>query len=113
MIYLEREEAEFTRTKKEFEEAYTALLEMMYSIFKKKGETRDVGSPLHHRQSPIGMLSTAQAKCRRAESIMSFDGWELNDKHLADIIEECVDTANYVLYIAALCEMLGEEPKKQ
>ena len=109
MIYLRREEAEFIKTKKEFEEGYTALLERMFSIFQEKGKTRDVGSPLHHRQSPVGCLTIAQAKCRRVESILSFDSWELNEKLLADLVEECVDTANYALYIATLAKMLQEE----
>jgi hypothetical protein len=109
MIYLQHEEAEFTKTKEVFEDAYRALLEKMFNTFKEKGKTRDVGSPLHHRQSPTGMLSIAQAKCRRTESILSMDGWELNSKRLADIIEECVDASNYLLYIAALCRMLEKE----
>lgn len=109
MIYLQREKAEFEKTKKEFTEEYTVLLERMFDTFKEKGKTRDTGSPLHHRQSPVGMLSIAQAKCRRTEALLSFEGWELSEKHLADIIEECVDAANYVLYIAVLCQMLRLE----
>jgi len=112
MIYLEREKAEFTKTKKEFEEAYLALTNEMYSTFKEKGKTRDVGSPLHHRQSPVGCLSIAQAKCRRIESLLSLDDWELDGKLLAGLVEECVDAANYVLYIAALSRMLQEERKQ-
>ena len=110
MIYLEREKAEFTKTKEVFEKEYTALLERMFNTFKEKGKTRDAGSPLHHRQSPIGMLSLAQAKCRRVESILSIDDWE--SQRLADLIEECTDVANYVLYIAALCQMLKKESKR-
>lgn len=111
MIYLRRETEEFTKTKAEFEEAYTALLERMFNIFKEKGKTRDVGSPLHHRQSPVGCLSITQAKGRRIEALLSLEEWEQNDKLLAAVIEECVDAANYVLYIAALCQMLQEESK--
>ena len=48
MIYLEREKAEFTKTKEVFEEQYCALLQRMYDVFKEKGKTRDAGSPLHH-----------------------------------------------------------------
>lgn len=109
MIYLKREESEFTLTKRQFEDAYATLLERMFNTFKEKGKTRDTGSPLHHRQSPEGMLSIAQAKCRRIESILSADLWELNGKRLADIIEECVDASNYLLYIATLCRMLEKE----
>lgn len=112
MKYLKREVAEFAKTKKEFEEAYTTLLEEMFSIFKKKGKTRDVGSPLHHRQPPVGMLSIAQAKGRRTEALLSLVDWESNSEHLAALIEESVDAANYLLYIAALCLMLQKEIKK-
>jgi len=107
MIYLQREKEEFARTKEEFEGAYETLLNRMFNTFKKKGETRDTGSPLHHRQSPVGCLSVAQAKCRRIESLLSFEGWETS--LLPDIVEECVDAANYLLYIATLCRMLELE----
>lgn len=112
MIYLQREKEEFTRTKNKFEEQYCALLQRMHDVFQEKGRTRDVGSPLHHRQSPVGCLSIAQAKGRRIEALLSLKGWELSDKLLADVTEECVDAANYVLYIAALCEMLQKESKQ-
>jgi len=110
MIYLRREKEEFERTKNRFEEEYCALLQRMHDIFKEKGKTRDVGSPLHHRQSPAGMLAIAQAKCRRTEALLSLDDWGASQ--LADIIEECVDAANYLLYIAALCRMLRVEGQK-
>lgn len=112
MIYLQRELEEFARTKEEFEEKYTELLQIMHDTFKEKGKTRDIGSPLHHRQSPIGMLSLAQAKCRRIQALLSLGERPWTGKHLADIIEECVDSANYVLYIAALCRMLRVEGQK-
>lgn len=109
MIYLRRETEEFTKTKAVFADAYMALLEKMFDTFTEKGKTRDVGSPLHHRQSPVSCLSITQAKGRRIEALLSLEGWERNDKRLADVIEECVDAANYVLYIAALCRMLQKE----
>ena len=112
MIYLQREKEEFAKTKEEFEEAYRGLLEIMFATFKEKGRTRDTGSPLHHRQSPEGMLSIAQAKGRRIESLLSSERWELTGRHLADVIEECVDASNYLLYIAALCRMLRVEEQK-
>ena len=109
MIYLRHEEAEFKKTKEEFEKTYTALLEAMFNTFKEKGKIRDVCSPLHHRQSPAGCLSIAQAKCRRIESIVSEPLWSEAPGPLTDIIEECIDASNYLLYIAALCRMLEKE----
>lgn len=112
MIYLKGEKEAFELVKAEFEGEYTALLERMYSTFRKKGDTRDTGSPIHHRQSPISMLSIAQAKCRRIESILSRPGWEERRTSLEAVIEECVDVANYVLYLAALCSLLAKEEQK-
>lgn len=112
MIYLQREETEFTKTKKEFEEQFYALLERMLSTFKAKGETRDTGSPIHHRMSPATMIALAQAKMRRIETIISTVDWE-NDINLrSKVIEECGDVANYNLFVAALCLLLAKETKK-
>ena len=111
MIYLQSEIAAFEQVKAEFADEYTALLERMYSTFRKKGDTRDTGSPIHHRQSPESMLSIAQAKCRRIESILSRPEWEERRTSLEDVIEECVDVANYVLYLASVCSLLKEEQK--
>ena len=113
MIYLKSEEVAFAETKAEFAAAYTTLLERMFNTFEEKGKTRDICSPLNHRQSPFGMLSIAQAKCRRIEALLSRPEWEDHSITLKDITEECVDVANYVLYLAALCSLLGEEEEQK
>lgn len=111
MIYLKSEVAAFGQVKDEFKYSYIALLGVMRDTFEAKGKTRDTGSPIHHRQSPNSMLSIAQAKCRRVESILSRPGWEERPTQLEDVIEECVDIANYVLYLASLCLLLKDEQK--
>lgn len=111
MIYLKSENEKFNIVKEEFADEYSALLMRMYDTFIAKGKTRDAGSPIHHRQSPTSMLSIAQAKCRRVESILSRPGWEERQTALEDVIEECVDVANYVLYLASLCSLLEEEQR--
>lgn len=111
MIYLKREQTEFTKTKAEFRAAYVEVLEDMLRTFEKKGATRDVGSPIHHRQSPLSMLSIAQAKCRRIESILSTLGWAENPALLAQVRTESLDIANYTVFLASLCSMLGKEAK--
>lgn len=109
MIYLDREITEFERTKTEFEEVYSSLLQRMYDTFKEKGATRDTGAPIHHRSSPMQMLALAQAKMRRIETLISTGGWEEDVDLCSKIVEECGDVANYNLYIAALCLLLKGE----
>ena len=111
MIYLQSETAAFEQVKADFTHQYTQLLHRMLDTFEKKGDVRDTGSPIHHRQSPNSMLSIAQAKCRRIESILSRPEWEERRTSLEDVIEECVDVANYVLYLASLCSLLEGEQK--
>lgn len=109
MIYTKTEKEQFEQSKTQFKEYYIKLLERMLRTFDEKAKKRDVGSPIHHRQSPQGMLAIAQAKCRRTDALLSLAGWE-NDSALLDaMIEECVDGSNYLLYIAALCSMLLAE----
>lgn len=112
MIFLKSERDAFELVKAKFTDKYTELLQAMFDTSKEKGKIRDVNSPIHHRQSPISMLSIAQAKCRRIESILSRSGWEERQPRLEDVIEECVDIANYVLYLASLCSLLLEEERK-
>lgn len=109
MIYLQSEERAFKETRTSFEGAFRFVLEEMFRTFQAKAKVRDVGSPIHHRQSPQQQLAIAQAKCRRLESIMAVAGWERDDKALGLIMEECGDAANYLTFIAALCSMLVEE----
>lgn len=111
MIYLQSEIAAFEQVKAEFAHQYTQLLQRMLDTFERKGETRDTGSPIHHRMPLTTMIALAQAKCRRIESILSRPGWEERPTYLEDVIEECVDVANYVLYLASLCSLLEEEQK--
>lgn len=106
MIYLQSEEREFKRTRTDFEGAFRFILESMFRTFQEKGAVRDVGSPIHHRQSPHQQLGIAQAKCRRLESLMSVPGWEQDQTALGLIMEECCDAANYLGFIGALCSML-------
>jgi len=112
MIYLKAEREQFERTKKAFADAFKGILEGMWKTFEGKAKVRDVGSPIHHRQSPQEQVGMAKAKCRRLESIMSEDGWEDDPKALALVIEECGDAANYLTFVAALCSLLLAEEGK-
>lgn len=109
MIYLQSEHKSFAETKLQFSEAYIAHLERMLETYRRKGETRDVGAPIHHRMSPEQMLGLIQAKGRRVDSLLSQPGWEHNGDDLDKIAEECLDQANYALYIASIASLLLKE----
>jgi len=87
----------------------------MLKTYRAKGESRDVGSPIHHRMSPEQILGLVQAKARRLDSTMSRPGWEREATELEKLIEESGDIATYASYISALCLMLLKEnqPKKE
>jgi len=112
MIYLKPELEQFEKVKKDFAVALRSVLGEMWDTFNLKGSVRDSTSPIHHRQSPLQMLSTAQAKCRRIESLLGQLAEERTDKTLEGIEEECVDAANYLCYIAAFCKLLQFEQAK-
>lgn len=109
MIYLQKEREAFAETLEEFEAAYIKLLEYLLEVYQHKGATRDTETPIHHRMSPQTMLALAQAKTRRVETLLSrqdtFEGTDRLDK----VVEECVDIANYCLFIATFCSMLTKE----
>ena len=109
MIYLKAEKHAFEVVKERFNKAYLALLETMFKVFEEKGKVRDAGSPIHHRMSPVSMLTLIQAKGRRIESLLSEPEWETKQDYLEKVVEECTDVANYALYIAALCSILLSE----
>lgn len=112
MIYLDSENQQFTKTKQQFEMAYIAHLERMLETYRQKGATRDIGSPIHHRHSPEQMLGVIQAKGHRIDSLFSGGDWQYQSDVLDKVIEECIDQANYALYIAALCSMLLKETEQ-
>ena len=108
MIYLKREQEAFEQTQTEFKVAYAALLDRARKVYGEKSKVRD-DTPIHHRRSPADMVAMASAKCRRGDSIISSEGWEQNPEALRQVIEETLDGANYLLFLAALAKMLGEE----
>lgn len=108
MLYLKREQEAFEQTQTEFKVAYAALLDRVRKIYGEKSKIRD-DTPIHHRRSPTDMVAMASAKCRRVDSIISMAGWERDPAALKRVIEETLDGANYLLFLAALAKMLGEE----
>lgn len=102
MRYLQQEKELFEHLKRQFCFIYSDQLRQMEAVFVDRGADRDGMTPIHHRQSPEGMLALAQAKCRRIERALATDNYDV-------IIEECTDVANYALFIATLATMIKEE----
>lgn len=112
MIYTSKEKEMFQKVKLEFTNAYKELLDKMYRVYVERGKQRDIGSPLHHRQGPATLLAYAGTKVRRVETMLSFNGWETDIEMLEGLMEEAVDGANYLLYLASLCALLLDEKKE-
>ncbi len=104
MIYLQRERDEFELTKQQFRIKCQEIRTMMAKVDAERGEVRDMNSPLHHRQPPQGMLALAKSKCSRLDRLL-----DISHPDIPQIVEECVDIANYAVFIAALYLMIMEE----
>jgi len=98
MRYLPSERKQMQIVQQRAKAVYNWLLTEMKDIFENKAKVRDVSTPIHHRQSPETMLALAMGKCRRLESLLKTARYE-------EMIEECVDVANYVLFIASLARL--------
>lgn len=94
-----------------FRHEYYELLEVMKVIMEERGKVRDVSTPIYYRRSAHDCLGMAKHKALRIESLLSkLDLEDPQPKCLDDIVEECVDASNYLLFIAALCQLIrGEE----
>jgi len=111
MTYLKRELEEFARTREEFTAAYTRTLQSMHRIFVERGAVRDETTPVHHRMAPTDQLGVVKAKISRLKSYLAQPAWERDAGLVGEVLEEALDAANYLVYIAALCSMLLEEGK--
>lgn len=89
---------------------YEKMLGMQKSIMYERGKDRDNESPIYFRRSPEMNLGVAQSKIHRIEALLT----RLNVNRpapslLKKLIEECLDAANYLLFIAVLCSIVLEE----
>lgn len=114
----------------EFGQAFEAVLDEMRAVMRKRGEIRDVNTPVYYRRSPEECLGLAKNKTLRAGSsvtklrsgltflAMTASPSEvrlqtLEISHLEDIIEETVDAANYLIFVAALCKIMLVEARAE
>lgn len=113
MLFLKKEEEAHNETKAAFWFRYDSLLGAMAAVSQERGtrlQTLSGGSaPLHHRMTPEGMVHEVRKKARRIEETMLCDYWYRDRALVAKVIEECVDAANYALFLGALCKMLEDE----
>jgi hypothetical protein len=109
MMYLEREKDLFQKVQAAFWRYYQQAIEVMLRVAKERGERLDTETPPHHRMSPEGEVYEVRKKGRRLQEIISLPGWEKDPSKLAKVVEECVDVANYALFLAAFAQMLRSE----
>lgn len=93
---------------------YEQMLDKQKKIMYKRGEDRDNESPIYFRRSPEMNLGVAQSKIHRIEALLS----QLNTREpaissLKKIIEECLDAANYLAFIAVLCSIVLDEEEDE
>lgn len=107
MQFLEREVQLFGDVLTDFHEAYASIIEEMQDVYDMKATSyeRRTGRPLHHRLQPHALAHEQATKARRVASLIDRSNWWHHPRRLEGIIEECIDGANYFLYLAALCRM--------
>ena len=93
---------------------YELMLTKQKEIMYERGQDRDNESPIYFRRSPGMNLGITQSKVWRIESLLS----KLNVKQpaisqLKKLIEECLDAANYLLFIAVLCDIVLDEEQDE
>lgn len=111
MKFLLRERVVFEQIQDEFAREYRNIIEEMVDTYERRAETYEVqtGQPMHHRLQPEDKAHEMATKARRVKALISHENWWEEVSALEDIIEECVDGANYFLYLAALCRMRKHE----
>ena len=89
---------------------YEQMLDKQKSIMFERGKDRDNESPIYFRRSPEMNLGVAQSKIHRIEALLTrLDVNKPAPAMLKKIIEECLDAANYLLFIAVLCSIVLSE----
>lgn len=93
-----------------FTELYSAMLSEMHEVATERGRVRDKDTPIFIRRSPEENLGIAHGKVYRVESLLAqVAAGAPNERLLKKVQEECIDIANYVLFIAVLAEMVRRE----
>jgi len=89
---------------------YERMVGDMQDLMVERGEDRDNESPIYFRRSPEMNLGVAQSKIHRIEALLTkLDVNTPAPTLLKKLIEECLDAANYLLFIAVLCSIVLTE----
>ncbi len=105
MLYLEVEKKLFKKVKDSFSAEIQNLEGEARSRRTSRGMSVDIGSPIHHRMTPEGMLHEVAKKAGRIQATQNDPMWATNPEALRRTIEEVVDIVNYSLFLGALCSM--------
>lgn len=105
MLYLEVEKKLFKKIKDSFLVQIGILEGKAHSRRTSRGMSVDVGSPIHHRMTPEGMLHEVAKKAGRIQATQNDPMWATNPEALRRTVEEVVDIVNYSLFLGALCSM--------
>lgn len=98
---------------KVFREKYEEVLSEMMEVMEERGAVRDKDTPIYLRRSPEENLGIAHGKVYRVESLLHQISQHGQVEHLLiKVVEECIDIANYVIFIAALCLLALEDVRE-
>ena len=96
-----------------FTEVYRDTLKELNRIMIERGRDRDTETPIYIRRPPESNRSLAEGKLLRVQSLLAqLDSERPYTKDLRKLIEECVDIANYAIFIAVTCKMVLDEEEK-
>jgi hypothetical protein len=102
------------KEKNTFADSFRSVLSKMALIMVERGSKRDSDTPVFYRRTAEGNLSMAEGKIRRARTILgAIDRDDPSKELLEDLLEEVVDGANYLSFVAALCVYLLHEEEEE
>lgn len=110
MLFPKDVREQMERSQENFTASYLSILQKMQHVMEERGSVRDTDTPIYVRRSVGEQLGIAHGKFYRVQSCLD----SLNHKAprldlLRKVIEECIDIANYVIFIAALCRLVLEQ----
>lgn len=96
--------------KADYSICFDKVLKLMARVMEERGDKRDADTPVFYRRTPEGNLSMAEGKIRRARTILgAIETDDPTKALLEDLLEEAMDGANYLAFVAALCVYMIDE----
>ncbi|MFA5526502.1 MAG: hypothetical protein WC992_06740 [Acholeplasmataceae bacterium] len=110
MLLPKRIQAVMEKANRDFVNEYAKIIFKMKEVMEERGAVRDRNTPIYIRRSPAENLGIAHGKVYRMESLLTELNYEEPQPEiLRKLIEEAVDIANYVIFIAALAQLCLDE----